>query len=1415
MSRTSKLGTMRWCLLSTLTAATLLAGLLPTAARAVGYVFQQHVLNAGVLVNGSDPAPYLFYVMNQRPDVRPTDLTLVNPLASATAQQNTAAYWEVPLNTVSDAQLAEYNVLYLRADNVSFGPAINEHLRRFVDNGGQLIVEYGTVTTPSAHGLFVGTSPASGAGAIDLPQTSTSPITYLRHPIVSQPFLLSGPDVAGFGTIANSISGNGESGNLFSQVLVDTTGSVVSAAQIGAGQVVVSALNLGTGISVNSGATYTQTDLYKANTSDLKLLANILTWSETHPNENKSSHGNASGIGLASFTPAWQYPVSSPATSASSAAVWGNFVFVTGADGRLHVFDAFPSENLIGGPTTDDGILDYSPLPIGIGSGYDEIWNTPKNPNPLGAGASAPTVAAFKGVNYVFVEKPDGSVLAFNAVTGASYTLPSAPAALTGYTGGPYPVAGANAPAPTYYDGRLYAGQADGTLNVYDLNENTCVQVPLDPTIPTGTAETVTGSPAVGTLANGDTNVLVAVVPTNYDIYSVLLGARNEPLLTFSVNNSIAGYSIARQRRYDVTNLFADTNMNAVPPLVAYDYNGNVYPTPLNPTPPNNTAPNPQDPLFSISSNLGYYTDWDMDFAAAVGPAPATPSPVNLNYISADSYNYLSQTATPVTTVSAAAVDRLGDYYYTQNDQATGSSYLVGVQNALLFSSVHLKFRFLMPGSTDGATYGVTSGGALVPWDYKDADGVDYTPLIGYQFVGAPVVDDLGNVYVAATKGSLATVLCFRGDQQTSAAEQPAGTPPDLTQVAIYQGSLDNTITKGLASDAYGGQYTAPPPPGSSIDFYNYASSVRRNGIEILGNLTEPQQVIATDQTTAGAPSVPMKMRTNLAWFLDPTTFTTSGAITGLSRVGSSLFLSDGTNLYRLPTSPQIGAGKKVVSTPLLPIPSITPLNPNTGGVGVVGAAPSIGGNVMVVNGSTGIAALTRQVTIIADNNRILGVDGDGGAVWSVDATTRTDLSSGISTKVSFAHPTSLSQFALNDYLVADTGNDRCVRFDSGGNVQWELTRFTDPNGLMASGQPLTLSQPSSVVTRQGVVPASDPPPYAGGTATYYLIADSGNNRVLEVADIVDTGGTLHPDILTWVSHTGDQNNRNYRYGCAAYYDNPSPPAGYSNSSIAATVTNTRLAPLSATGQLGSASSDAAGGSIVVFNRPLTQKPFSLTPLNDLAYTTSVFYSQTPTQATSGTYISHTVTHPRFLQLYTPLSGATAPPGTAPAFDFLYADDNGTFDLTYVVNGTKSGFVAGPDRLQFTPTDYQNMQYQSLPIPAFGVGPVTRTNLPFIPTCVQGLNTDSQPSGANTLTTRRYLITQNYSQGELGGPPNAAGKLGGEVFEVDVTATSTTSTGAVTTATQTPVGGFAGTQTLSHPALTGPLTQPTFGVRLP
>jgi len=1582
MSRS--LNNTRWLfLLSALTAALLWLAPARTGQAAVyTYNARQRTINAGVLFVGSaadpafytpntpnpvpDPAPYLFYVLDQRADVKPVGWSFINPIAATTVSAATAtrwaagtpaykvgdpvtprmaAYWEVSLRDTSADELQQFDVLYLPAGGAVFLPSDNEKLRRFVDNGGQLIVEYGTAGDAN-HLLFTGANWMTGTDMTLTPPAA--PGGFDLHPLLTQPNffapndffaainfpLLGAPAPAGiYGTIAPAT--NSDYSNLFGTVLNHSSLPAVSAAQLGGGQIVTSTLNIGPVVSISQGTTFQLGPFFGlasysvtpppvsyspsvAPAADLKFLSNVISWADAHPTENKTSHQNAAGPSSASYTAAWSYPdpsLSPPynqlagVTPPPGAAVWGNYVFVTDAMGILRAFDAIPDEYLTAGASADDGVADFgdplAPKP------YDEVWHAS-----VSASASAPTVGTYNGSTFVFVEKADGSVLQLNAITGVLVKTLTPPAPANG-SAGTYPQPSVvNAPAPTYYDGRIYAGQPNGDMYIYSLNDigsagtnngMTGVRIPVNPANAnpnnnSSNPEYVTAAPAVGVLASGtDANTIVAYVPTSQNMNTVLLGARNDPLVGYSANGQFLGYNVNRNTRYPLFNLFVDTA--STPPAKSYDaFGNNIFPV--------NAG---QDPVFSAPAGLtdagAYSGDWDIDFRASTGQSNNGQSngmTLTLHEIKALS---LANNTNGGATLSAPAIDRKGDYYYTVND-SNNNSYLFGVHDDIQQRNVRLKFRFRLPIANDPSAVDPNR----VAWNNVDADNVHYdgtdnsnspqtkvnsngatNSLMDFRFVGAPVVDGQGNVYVAAQNpaATVAAVLCFNANQEVTAEAETLNSspPPVLTRnttfeakdAAYYQN--DEFITAGgtptqnsivalptsVPGAAPRGQMTAA---GNHVSIFKFGQA-NGGSRQIAGNLTEPQPFVAVPNPPS-SPSQPiqsatwMYFHTNMAWYA---TFKVNGAISGVSKVGNTLFLCDSgsgrsgsyNTLYKLPAAPTVGVGKLAAVTV-----QATPLGTGALGkpldIGTVSAAPSAGGGAMVVNGSKGIAAFNQQLTLIADNNRILEVDADGNAVWSADATTR-DTGNGVKTKVDFAHPSALAQFAPNDYLVADTGNNRCVRFDRAGNVLWELTRFYDPSGLMAPGQPMTLSQPSSVEVRRYADtdpnnPSATNPSNPNGTKTSYLIADSGNDRIVEVTDTFDKSGNIYVDtngnhydhLLSWVTHTGDKYGRHYRYVGASYL---SIPGGTPTLDVFALVTNTRIAaptqvqPTPLVYALAPASADAPGGSIIAFNRPLAPigalngpKPFSaLGPNdNDINYVATSF---TAPITTAGKTLVQTfpVRNPRFLHIFAP------PPvmGLPFAYSFLYADANGAFDLVYTSPTTPPTSYG----LAFTQTDYGNMTTQygvaadvqgDVP-PRAGIGAVAATPttppypqlpaIPFVPTCVQRLNDDDTNTlGINHI--ERYLITQSFSQGELGTvvrpylagnpPASAIQKLGGEVFEVDV---STDKNGAVSVDS---VGGFggglaptngpvpAGTLvgfSLSRPVGTTPLTQPTFAIRTP
>ena len=172
---------------------------------------------------------------------------------------------------------------------------------------------------------------------------------------------------------------------------------------------------------------------------------------------------------------------------------------------------------------------------------------------------------SYGGSTYVMVADRKGQVYRFAVVASGVVTAPSA-----------YPNAGKTAftsglvPAPTYYGGRIYQGQADGSLYVYDLNGGSAgggVTFPLNQATAGNagaggagnTPEPVTDAPAVGTIADGDvTNDIVALVPTTQNLYTVFLGARADLLSPFPRVGNLLGYNVNRGHLGQLNSLVLD-----------------------------------------------------------------------------------------------------------------------------------------------------------------------------------------------------------------------------------------------------------------------------------------------------------------------------------------------------------------------------------------------------------------------------------------------------------------------------------------------------------------------------------------------------------------------------------------------------------------------------------------------------------------------------------------------------------------------------------------------------------------------------------------------------------------------------------------------------------------------------------------
>ena len=1444
--------------------------------------------NTATIAAGPDnPDPYAFYILSRRVDLLPVGWTIKNPLAShnvaadvqarwdARTSNSTvgttfvnnngghayqfgqnltpgmAAYWEVSMNDASTQDLQQFDVLLVNLANndvAKFRPSEVEKLRRFVDGGGTLLVEdasggrittgMGTAGTTNAYGpLFFPLQFASSASGT----AQLSSLAY-RHPILSAPYYLAQNELNALG---NGFTGDyvSNAGTDFASILADTNSKpVIAVNTYGAGAVVVS--STGTIAAINNTVTagsipttygpnsgpYCGTNFQASPTQDLKFLCNIISWVGGHSHEHQNSHQTGETLSaLPSAVRSWNYTATS-AANVPGATINGNFIYSMDSAGTLHAFDLYPYEDLDGDGRPDDGIADYSSK----GTAYDEVWNVG-----TARGSSAATVATPPGSNaFVFIEQPNGTIKSYQAsasraIIGTTLTPPTAPGTFA--TGGNAPPA----PAPTYYEGRLYASEPDGSLFIKDFGASTTgtprsaasgVSVKLDAV----TATVVpTGAPTVGALASpgSDTGTLpqatdiVAMVPTNNGLYSLFLGARGETLKgnasPFTAGHVPTGGAIDANAPYRAYSLAP-----ATPPANGYATNETANLTPMGTT------------FSGTPTNTPLFADYDVDFAKSTSLTRTIVT--------------LGGNAGVGGVCSTPALDRFGNAYYFASEPSMASyTVLTSLHDAT--SGPLLPWRFRLPDVGENIT---------------DADGTNYTALEGFQFQGKPVVDSQGFVYALASKttnGSGQTaILCF--DPKITITTTPLAA--DVGSTSLTQVNPATNVSEFGASSGsttlFGSQYSQGSP-GDPLTIRSFGATTGSTPAMLAPNLNEPEPItVTTNQAaTTNGGVLQLALHTNLVWYsivetnvvpppasAAPGTLATGTNIAvtpgeGLTKVGNALFFvgqasgSATYNLFSVPADPQTAGyaiTNKVIATNDMAATTSRPAyvtDSGDTGVGGTSAVASAANGALIVNGTNGVSAFLNRTTLVTDNSRVMELNQDGSAAWLADST-QGNIGLG-TTSLELSRPSSITELTPNDYLVADTGNNRAVRFDRAGKVVWELTRFADTQDplstanygktgpLLSASEPNTLNQPTSVQIRQSVE-------YVGAipyTVVHYLVSDTGNFRILDIVDVYDANGTPvgTPHNLVWISHTHDKQQRQYRYQSAAYFNAPDVP-GTGGATvkhptfIVALVTNQRVAQPPANpalGALASSAQDAPGGSLVLLdydpiNAYATQKNGYIATIIDhvQAYlkntaaagqppvyafdlATALANAGAPSPSfTGGTPTTLYIRNPRYLKAYTP-TGPNAFTGPNALPNLLLADDNGVFDLIYDSAGSQQYFT----QWGFTQADYQAQGNN----PVKSTVPYNRGIIPFVPQSIQRTATDQVVDSSGTPhSIGRYLVTNGYSKGDPSNlvDPNA---FGGEVFELDVALT----------------GGVLETNiinTLGRISNSSPLVQPTFAYRL-
>ncbi len=1454
----------------------LLGLLLPLrGAQAGAYTYNsgtsQRAIHAGIITlestSNADPDPYVFYVLSQRQDVLPNGWSLTSPLAAQTSANGvtltpaSAAYWQVRLSRATADDIAQYDVLLLNLDSttaqtVTFSAADSEKLRRFVDGGGTLWIEGNSNTTLDniTNTLFLDRinppdSIAFGTGGTPPtpPSTGALPNGLPPSALLSTPYFLQASELATLSGGGNKVNLAGTPSSLLPLVLTYTSATdvLITAGTYGQGAVIISSTQapsyINYGASPKTGTTYTDTDTYNGTlqpgglpgvrmTPSLKLTADIIAWGGGH--SGRASHQTGAAFdALASPVRQWNYGVSNGAGTPPSPLVYGSLTFVVDAGGLLHAFVTKPGTDISNpySPATipDAGLPTYKDY--SKGASYDEYWHTT-----LGAGASAPVMFTdSSGSPIVLVEDSKGNVLGFNPANGnpaSSTGFSSGKLTGSGLSGGPAFTATSPAPAPTVYNGVVYAVQTDGSLY------SSTAQGDYAPvTAGGGTTVTPQGAAAVGivpgdTPATGfapQTNDILAFMPSTSYLYSIYLGTRGEQLHDNGTTVMASGVNTSTDFR---TKLTGQAKVLATPGSTQRVYAlqpGSGYINRLLPPPTTGTYSATLDASGKnyMTANVPVGTPLYADYDTNLTPGPSG-SGTDLTRTQVGIANNPGSSSPPVGTLNGPALDRFGNAVYVTN---TGSaSSLVSFHDSPVFGKAILNWRFRLPTLKDGAVV--------------DADGVDYTSgtvhplLVGYTFQGAPVVDEHGVVYALASNGTNVAIVCINGLQPVTTGGVDQGTAT-VTQPVPVGGTMDEFGNS--PSQIAAGQL--PSSSGGLVTIQNFGIVSSGSPRSLYPNLSEPQSLTVTPNS-GGGPAVELKLHTNLAWYsvLPANSVSLKDAsgnpatLGGLTKAGGALFFVDGNGHLISVVADPVSAGIPIINKYVdagTVGGALPPLFTNYGptGVGASPSAPAIAGGALVVNGRSGIAGYANRVTLVADSTRLLELNSSGDATWAVDSTTGappgstlaqsvTALNAGIAPSLELNRPTAVTELTANDYLVADTGNNRCVRFDRSGKTVWELSRVNDAytgeasaaafgktKPLLAPGEPDTLNQPTSVQIYSQTLPV--------GTGTYtfvrYLISDTGNFRVLEVVDTFDssTGAPVGtPHNLVWVSHTHDTQQRQYRYQSAAYFTTTSnTPSLHMVYYVVALVTNKRIPSLASGGTLSPANADAPGASIVLLNLlhnqgdptdgmiDQAQSKFSayLTGSTNTGYSFDIDTTARGTGTNPSTLFFR---NPRYLKAYVPQTSTA----TVPLQSFLVADDNGVFDL----QPSGQGLLA---QWGFTQKDYQALTVPLTLAQVVAGTSFSRAGIPFVPTSIQRVATDQ----VGSYNEGRYLVTNGFSGGEASGPVTLNGGpqgFGGEVLELGVMFKPSTTT------LETDV---SEAYTLGRPSNTSPLIQPAFAYRLP
>jgi hypothetical protein len=1005
----------------------------------------------------------------------------------------------------------------------------------------------------------------------------------------------------------------------------------VAAGRYGSGTIVCTSMDVGCGINDSceeggsNNAAYFQGSVDRTQPEDVKFAYNIISWSFAHTAEHKDVQ--RSGRSFEDLIPPpttddwvgaslpkgpmlaekWRFPPEGIQWGARTGFITSQpvmskgVIVVGGPDGVLYCFDGEPTRDLDNDGDPDDGARDLSE-----GQPYDLIWKADVSP---GGQLSTPLIVSVAGVNdgtpfgddLVYVVSRDAQLYAYYLwpVGNDGFLLDHGialfgPIALSGDSGATEysPNAEANGeipgiPSPAYSEGKLYITGPSGPLWEIDAYDGTPTEYGA---LYAGEAQS---SPSCAYIRDEFSGAVERVLYVPYaqpesgggtgGMKSYLLDVRNERLTpgrTGGIYYTRYHYGTDQRGRFDI---YGDSYpLQERRPRVWLLAGGTGSPEKLS----FNWQQAQSQFWVSGMMNPGdsVYADYSID-----------PSSSNF-WRTREAVLSGADMTDPVLSLGGSVAVGPGDYVF------------YGTKNSLAYC---LMDRYLYPKPQDEGEHdrevarwrylltpnAGTAEAGDVPFTGTPAVGQDYVFMTAFARVADPVP---GGWLVAFERDPTIKIRTQREILDTAGVSLKQESPftgqdqsinPDQYTVVSGNEIIIGNLDDPKVGPAAGAQKITLPARSDWPLVVRYPSD-------------DPSTMGQGEEHSLG--SHPGDHLDPKVWEAYPLPARCS---TGPSLVGDYVFVPmDSGDVWVFPADPSKidpdvgesiegnwpnlgpdGLGWFSVQTP-----AYAPGDPSTW----IGCGLAAANGLLAVSNYEGLIVYDNQHTVVADNNRVIELTPSGRAVWACDATTTKRVAGGdlpisgeddnatgviVAETTPLSRPRTVKKFGEDSYVVADSGNNRVVQFDKSGTVTWELKGFYDPRGLLPSGSPLFLNSPTDFTVFSKTVD------YGGGLVLYevhYIIVDSGNYRILELATGFDQSGRIAEDplspgnpfdrVVIWASTTASVGEK-YSYSNALRVELPEIDANYNPQTglypvTVACVANTRF---------GAAGQTYSGGTIL------------------------------------------------------------------------------------------------------------------------------------------------------------------------------------------------------------------------------------------